>query len=71
MNIIESTTVNNNKNVFIPISSISHIIENIDNNDNATRNTTWLHMHNGKSLHINAEFIDVSEDIEVYLNANR
>ena len=71
MNIIESTTVNNNKNVFIPISSISHIIENIDDTDNTPRNTTWLHMHNGKSLHINAEFNDISEDIEHYLNSTR
>jgi len=71
MQIIESTTVNNNKHVFIPISSISHIIENIDNRDNTTKNTTWIHMHNGKSLHINTEFADVSEDIELYLNATR
>lgn len=71
MTIIESTTVNNNKNVFIPISSVSHIIENVDNNDKESKNTTWLHMHNGKSLHINEEYTTIAEDIELYLNATR
>jgi hypothetical protein len=74
---ISSTTVNNNKNVFIPFNSISHVIENpLDTHankplDEFTNSTTWIHFHSGKSIHINIPYTDAIEEFESYVNYSR
>lgn len=65
---ISSTTCNNNKNVFIPLSSVSHIIENTAIHENESQSTTWIHFHNGKSIHIETEYEDVKDDILRYIS---
>ena len=64
-------TVNTGTEITIVLSSLSHIMRGTSYVDDQEVNTTWLHFHSGKSVHVNEKFENVMADIEEYYKTHR
>ena len=60
------TTVNSNTSVFVPFSSVSHIIECTEESIERHGETCWIQFHSGKSIHVKDHFDAVTADLEEY-----
>ena len=61
-------TVNSASQIVVAMSAVSHVIEhnNKEQTDSSgnTLQTCWIHFHSSKSVHVNATFEEVNEDLE-------
>lgn len=60
------TTVNNETLVFVPLNSVSHVIQSKGESAEHGQ-TSWIHFHNGKCIHVVESFNEVSTDMKDYL----
>jgi hypothetical protein len=60
------TTVNSSTSVFVPFSSVSHIIECSEKSVERHGETCWIQFHSGKSIHVTESFENVTADLEEY-----
>ena len=59
-------TVNSSTDVFVPFSSVSHVIECTEDSAERHGETCWIQFHSGKSIHVKSTFEDVTADLEEY-----
>ncbi len=71
MSCFEYTTVNNNTLVFVPMSSVSHIIEGDNDKDREKGKTCWIQFLNGKSIHVATPYDEVVIDLGNHFNSLR
>lgn len=58
------TTLNNQADVFVAFSAVSHIIN--DKNEGC-----WIWFHSGKCIHVAESMSDVSADMSDFLNTRK
>lgn len=68
MHIIVCQTVNRQSETHIPLASVSHIINN-NHDDNNSDSTTWIHLHSGKSIHVDLPYEDAVDYLKDYVNS--
>lgn len=65
----EYTTVNKSISVFVPFVNVSHIQRgDVVTNDRTLTNSSWIHFHNGKCVHVEESYNEVVEDFKDYLD---
>ena len=65
----EYSTFNSNVKTLVLFDSVSHIIANqieADKQIISQGNSTWIHFHNGKCIHVTENYNEVCTDLKDY-----